>query len=106
MIEIRVLDEPNQKFSLVLNAQRITLRFWYSVFNDRWSIDVSVDGDPVLTGRKVVAGVNLLEPFNLGIGMIFAWSEGGDEPGRDALPLGLVKMYHATEEELDAAVAS
>lgn len=106
MIEFQIADHANQRFATVLNGKRVTLNLWYAVFNDRWSIDVSIDAEPVLTGRKIVPGVDLLEAFDLGIGVIFAWSEQGKDPGRDELPQGLVKLYHTTREEIDASVAA
>ena len=106
MIEIDVLDESKQKFSLILDGRRVTVQLWYSTADDRWSFDLALDGDPVLTGRKLVTGIDLLAPFNLGIGALFAYSDTDALPTRDALPRGLVRLYHATQEEFDAAVSS
>lgn len=105
MIEFKIIDEPRQKFSVLLNQRRVTFTLWYSVFSDRWSFDLAIDGEPVLHGRRIVAGVDLLKPFNFGIGILFAWPEGEAVPNRDALPLGTVKLYHTTQEEIDATVA-
>ena len=106
MIRFKIIDAADQKFSTVLNRRRVTLRVWYSGFDDRWSIDLSLDGDPVINGRKIVTGVDLLAPFNLGIGVLFAMSDkvGVVNPGRSELPEGLVHLYHATEGEVDAAI--
>lgn len=106
MIEFQIRDQAHQKFSVILNRRRVTMKLWYSTYNDRWSMDISIDGEPVLTGRRIVTGSDLLAPFNLGIGVIFAFSEGNNEPGRDQLPQGLVKLYHTTQEEIDATVAA
>lgn len=106
MIEFDISDQANQQFSVVLNNRRVTIKLWYSVFADRWSMDFSIDAEPVLTGRKIVEGVDLLAAFNLGVGVMFAFSESQSEPGRDQLPNGLVKLYHTSEEELNASVAT
>lgn len=106
MIEFTITTASDQKFSTVINNRRVTLRFWYAGFNDRWSFDLAIDGEDVLTGRKVVEGSDLLASFDFGIGVLFAYSEKGNEPGRDQLPQGLVKIYHATQEELDASISS
>jgi TM2 domain-containing membrane protein YozV len=107
MIEFTIADEPDQNFSIVLGGRRVTIRLWYAVFNDRWSADIAIDGEPKLYGRKIVAGVDLLAAFNLGIGVIFANIETGSaSPGRDQLVGGLVKIYHATQEEIDASISS
>lgn len=106
MIEFRILDEPRQKFSLLLNRRRVTFELWYSVTTQRWSMDLAIDGAPVLHGRRIVTGADLLAPFSLGIGILFAWPEvDGANPDRQALPLGTVRLYHTTEEEVNAAVA-
>lgn len=106
MIEFKIKSHANQEFSTILNGRRVTLRLWYSTFSDRWSMDVSVDGEPVLTGKRVSPGVDMLEMFDFKIGAIFALSEKGDSADRDALPEGRVKLYHANEDEISAAVAS
>lgn len=106
MIELDILDESKQKFSLIVAERRVTIELWYSVAIDRWSFSLALDGDMVITGRKIVTGVDLLAPFNLGIGVLFAHSESGALPTRNALPLGLVKLYHATQEEVDAAISA
>lgn len=106
MIEFRILDEPRQKFSVLLNRRRVTFELWYSVTTQRWSMDLAIDGAPVLHGRRIVTGVDLLAPFSLGIGILFAWPEvKGSVPDRQGLPLGNVRLYHTTEEEVNAAVA-
>lgn len=106
MIELPIIDEPKQRFSHLLNGRRVTFDVWYSVTSDRWSMDLSVDDAPVLHGRRIVPGVDLLAPFNFGVGIVFAFSEAGAAPNRDNLPLGVVKLYHTTQGEVDAAVAA
>lgn len=106
MKQFVIKSHADQEFSTIINGRRVTLRLWYSRITDRWSLDLSLDGDPVLQGRRVVTGVDMLEAFDFGIGVMFAVSERGDEPGRDQLPEGLVKFYHASESEVNAAVAS
>lgn len=107
MIQFRILDEPRQKFSVLLNRRRVTFEIWYSLVSDRWSMDLSIDGAPVLHGRRIVEGVDLLKPFSFGIGILFAWPEvEGAVPDRAGLPLGYVRLYHTTQEEVDATVAA
>lgn len=107
MIEFHILDEPRQKFSVLLDNRRVTFELWYSPATDRWSMDLAIDRAPVLQGRRIVTGVDLLAPFNLGIGILFAWPEvTGAVPDRSSLPLGIVKLYHTTQEEVDATVAA
>lgn len=106
MIEIKIVDEPKQKFSVIINRRRVTFTVWYNQTSDRWSFDLSLDDVPVVHGRRIVTGVDLIAPYDLGIGVLFAYSETGAEPNRSNLPSGIVKLYHTTQEEIDAAVAA
>lgn len=106
MIQIDVLDESKQKFSLILNGRRVTIQLWYSILKDRWSFDLALDGDPIISGRRLVLGTDLLAPFQLGLGVLFLHSDTGVLPNRNNLPLGLVRLYHANQSEVDAAVSS
>lgn len=105
MIEFKITEDPNQKFSTVLGGRRVTINLRYVLFLDRWSFDLSIDDDPVIQGRRIVSGIDLISTFNLGIGSIFAFPF-SDDIGFDQIANGEVKLYHATKEELDAAVAS
>lgn len=107
MIQFKIADHADQQFATILNNRRVTLRLRYNVTAERWTLDVSIDDLPVLTGRKIVTGVDLLAPFKLGIGLIFALpAKPGSVPNRNDLPLGNVRLYHATEAEYDAAISA
>lgn len=106
MIKFEFIDAVDQEFSTTIQNQRITMRLLYSSYNDRWSFDLSIDGEPVLTGRKIVEGVDLLESFNFGLGVMFAFSDPKIEPNRDAIPAGTVSLYHISKEEFIASMAS
>jgi hypothetical protein len=101
MIEIPVIDAADQQMAATLGGRRVTLRLRYNVNADRWTFDLSIDDVPVLTGRKIVTGIDLLAPFKFGIGLLFADDGGkGILPGRTELPRGLVRLYHASEAEI------
>lgn len=107
MRELSIIDAADQQFGLIIDNRRVTMRVRYNVTSDRWSFDLSVDDLPVIHGRRIVTGVDLLGPFALGLGAIFAISTAaGDDPDRDALPSGLVRIYHATDAETEAYLAS
>lgn len=106
MIKFEFINAVDQEFSTIIQNQRITMRLLYSSYNDRWSFDLSIDGSPVLTGRRIVEGADLLKPFNFGLGMIFAFSDPKVEPDRDAIPSGVVSLYHISKEEFVASMAS
>lgn len=99
----RIIDAADQRFSAVLNGRRCTMRIRYNPTVDRWSFDLSIDDKPALYARRLVAGVDLLEPFDLGLGLLVVTSGRRPEiiePGRQELVNGLVKLYHFVEEDL------
>lgn len=100
MQEIPIIDAADQKMAVSLGGRRVSLRLRYNVSADRWTLDLSIDDVPILNGRKIVTGVDLLAPFKLGIGLLFADAGGKNiMPGRNELPRGMVRLYHATEAE-------
>lgn len=101
-----VVDYADQQFGTIINGRRITIRLRYNVTNDRWSFDLSMDDLPVLTGRRIVLGADLLAPFRLGLGSIFAYAvTHGAVPDRRALPAGTVLLIQASDAEVEAAVS-
>lgn len=104
MIVFTIADEADQQFATVMDGRRVTIRLRYNVTVDRWSFDLSIDDLPVLHGRRIVTGIDLLAPFAFGIGLFIAAPiKVGSMPDRDDLPNGNVKLFHLTEDELEAA---
>ncbi|TBZ81425.1 phage baseplate plug family protein [Rhizobium leguminosarum] len=102
-----VVDYADQQFGTIINGRRVTIRLRYNASSDRWSFDLSIDNLPVLTGRRVVTGVDLLAPFDLGLGAICAYAvTPGAVPDRAALPAGTVLVVQVSEDEIAAAVAA
>lgn len=103
--EILLSNAAAQEFTTLLAGQRCTLRFRYSPTSDRWSFDLVIGDVEVLTGRRVVTGVDLLAPFGFGIGALVAvaWVRGAI-PDRTALAERRVRVLHATPEEVAAIV--
>lgn len=105
MIKFRIEDQPDQQFSAILERRRVTLRLRYNVTSARWSFDIAIDDVPVLHGRRIVTGVDLLKPFNLGIGVIFAASANLDRetaPDLTSLVDGSVNLYQTTVAEIES----
>lgn len=107
MMVFNIIDAADQQFGTIINNQRVTIRLRWNLSSERWSFDLAIDDLPVLTGRRIVCGIDLLSPFNFGIGAIFALpAVPGAEPGREELPAGDVRLYHATQAEIDAERAT
>lgn len=105
MIQFEIADHADQKFATTLNGRRVSIRLRFNPSIKRWAVDLSIDGEAVLHGRRIVTGVDLLAAYSFGIGAVFALAEGAEVPGRTELPEGRVRLYHATDAEVDAAVA-
>lgn len=104
MIRIPIIEAPRQVLSMVLGARRCTIGLNYNTLIDRWMLDLSIDAVPVLAGRRVVTGVDLLAPFDFGIGMLIAggYETADTEPDYEALTSGAVRLYHTSYEEAAA----
>lgn len=107
MMVMNVVDAADQQFGAIFGERRVTVRIRYNPTSDRWSFDLAIDDVPVLHGRRIVPFVDLLKPFDLGIGAVFAIPVTVDaEANRENLPSGAVRLYHATQDEIDAAKAA
>lgn len=107
MREFIIEDHPDQQFSLILERRRVTMRLAYNQVSERWSFDLSMDDLPILHGRRIVTGTDLLKPFDLGIGVIFAAPViDGAVPDRVQLANGSVKIFQTTDEEIESAIVS
>jgi hypothetical protein len=97
--EIPIIFAPSQAFTMTLAEKRADFRVFYTETADRWSFDLDLEGLPVLAGRRIVTGVDLIAPFNLGIGEIVCLDPSGKgaQPTRRNLPDGIVRLYHAWE---------
>ncbi|MCO5164661.1 MAG: hypothetical protein M9939_26585 [Mesorhizobium sp.] len=70
--QLSIIDAPGQVFSTVVDGRKVTIRLRYNVQAERFAMDLAIDETDVLKGRKVVAEIDLLAPFDFGIGSIFA----------------------------------
>jgi len=105
MQEFRIIDAPDQQFGVALNGRRCTFRLRYNVRANRWSFDLAIDDDWVLHGRRITLGSDLLESFGFEIGQLYCMTEDAKvvaEPGYDELVKGIVRLYHVTNEEVEA----
>lgn len=97
----QIADAADQRFDTLLDGKRIGLRLRYNASTSRWSFDLSISTIPVLHGRRIVTGVDLLKPFDFGLGLIFADSQDGKiAPDYDALVSGRVRFYHASPTDI------
>lgn len=106
MIEFRIEPFADQKFATILEGRRVSIRLRYNPTVDRWSFDLAIDDEPRLHARRVVTGIDLLAPFNFGVGVIFAAPMVPNAvPTWSQLPNGEVRIFQTTKAEIDAAIS-
>lgn len=96
--ELPIISAPSQSFTTVLSNRPCAFTVRYSETSNRWSFDLAIENEPVIEGRRIVPGTDLIAPFNLGIGSLYAINDGpeGIEPGRSELPAGQFKLVQVT----------
>jgi hypothetical protein len=108
VIEFRVIPAADQQFGAVLQGRRATIRLRFNPTARRWSLDLAIDDQFVLHGRRIVTGVDLLRPFDFGIGRLYAMTASPDskaEPGFTELHSGIVRLYHVSDAEITTYAA-
>lgn len=109
MQEIKLIDSPSQILSMRLNDRAVRFHFKFNTVSERWTFDLYIDNALVLAGRKVVVDTNLISPFATfnTLGILFATDpeNQANVPNRTNLPAGLVRFFHTTVEEVQAALA-
>ena len=96
------LPFTSQVFSVTnVNQKRLGFHFKYSTMLNRWTFDLTVDGEVKLCGRTVVMQTNLFAPHGLSVGSLFAIdvSDRGAEPGLKELIDGSVRLVLLEEGE-------
>ncbi|WP_416359460.1 phage baseplate plug family protein [Agrobacterium pusense] len=111
MNSFSIIDAADQQFGTIINGHRVTIRVRYNPSSDRWSFDLSIDDQPVLHGRRIVTGIDLLEAFQKSFLRKFQFDIGalvavpvkaGINPDRQSLPNGTIKLLHFSSDEIDA----
>ncbi len=94
--EITVIDAPWQRLETYLNDTAVAIELFWNETTARWSMTLEIEGVTVLTGKGLVTGVDLLAPYQFGIGSLYVvdWEGLGGSPGRDALPSGQFRLIH------------
>lgn len=94
--ELTVIDAPYQRLETYLSDTAVALELRYNETTTRWSMDLQIAGQTVLTGKRLVPGIDLLAPYQFGIGSLYLvdWEGQGGAPDRDALPSGQFRLWH------------
>ena len=102
MIEIPLNSNPEQRFSVVINETKYEVRVILNSRTGIWTMDLSVQGQEVITGIALLAGVDIFEQYNLNIGKGYIVNL--ENSRRDPSKTGLgrnSKLFILTEEEIE-----
>lgn len=72
ILELPLSNEPEQSFSTSINKVRYDIRVAYNVRMQSWTMNLSNPDGVLLTGLVLNSGVDLLHPYNFGIGELYA----------------------------------
>ncbi len=105
IVELHLIDEPYQRIKTAMNGQIVELYFKYNTQTDHWTLDVYKDGKPLLSGRKLVLGIDLLGRYNFGLGSLvcshITSKETVSEPNRYNLVNGDVRVFTVWKEDVE-----
>lgn len=88
--EITVIDAASQSLSFTVSDKRVGMALNFNTTIERWSFDLTINEVLVISGRRIVAGIDMLSPFSdLGIGRLVAI---GDTPSRQSFNEGKTRL--------------
>ena len=108
MLAIPLLNQPRQRFDVLLNGQQAGIEIWWQPLSAAWYLSLSVGGDPIAAGRQVAPWQPLVQSdgFN---GDLMAVSNPGHEtanPGRDAWGDDTHRLVYLTPAQFDRLTMS
>ena len=107
MVGLPFSGAPKESMDVDLVGRKLRIRSRFSNLMETWTIsiyDIAGDGEvPLVEGVVVVIGADLLAPYALGLGGLFAEPQDRplDDPKRGELGQR-VRLVHYTPEELAA----
>jgi len=104
IVELPIISAASQIFTTVLSNRLCMFLVNFSETSKRWSFDLWIENEIALQGRRIVTGVDLIAPFEFGIGELHAVPvQPGIEPGRDELPAERVRFVQVVYSDDEAA---
>lgn len=105
--EIPFSGASKEAMTISLAGQRLKLRARYANLVNAWTLDIfdaaGLELVPLVQGVAIVMGIDLLRPYPLGIGGIFAVANADQRTDAGRGELGTrVKLYHYTPDEMAA----
>ena len=99
---IPLTNDPSSILEVILNEQLYDFEIQFNLRANVWTLAISQNGTPIIDSVNIVLGTDLLLPYNLELGSLFAvdlTSSGSDATVSD---LGTrVVLVHMTTIELE-----
>ena len=97
--EISIANHPDQELSVRFSDQDVRLKILFNPSANRWTMDIWIDGVLRLAGRKLLASIDIIEPYDLGIGHIYVVDTRmqKQQPERYNFPAGDVRLIWSDE---------
>ena len=102
MREIPFTGSPRERIVFDMEGRAIEVLAQYSDVSGAWSVSLTdVESGPLVSGVRVVLGLDLLAPYALRVGglVAFATSDPRRDPGKGELG-SRVRLVHVAESEL------
>lgn len=103
--------QPQEFLNIALGGRKLRMRALYANLTDDWKLDVFDATGPtpvaLVAGVAIVMGADIIKPYRLGIGGIYAepMADPRDDAGRGELG-NRIRLVHYTQDELDALEAA
>lgn len=108
MIEIPLSSDARQSFTADLGSRRVVIEVAYNERSGLWTASIAdeVTGQVLAGSVALVTGIDLLAPFNLGLGHLYMVDQGAGAPrdaGLDTLGSEVVMVWLDAAEHAELA---
>jgi len=107
---IPVTNEPSSRFNISLEDGDFDVRLNFNGTTATWSMDLSNNGVPIISGLTLVTGTDIVRGYNLNIGswVMIDLTNSGIDPDINNLGVQLI-LYYIPESEkqelIDAGIS-
>ena len=101
MLEIPLTSDGEQIFTITLDEILYEIRVLYNTRLVLWAMDISSDGNTIVSGIALVTGGNLMSAYNVGPTNLYLVNTTGsnDDAGPDNLGTD-IRLFQLTDEEV------
>lgn len=101
MIEIPLLDKPEQQFNINIDGTTYNVNVKLNTRMNVWFLNLYVSNQPIVLGVALLSGIDILEQYNLAIKNMFILNMNDQELDPEIENLGTnSRLFIVTDEEL------